>query len=246
MAGFNVSVDGQQGVSGPVLFRVVHQAHPAGVSRRFTEFETLHAALQQTDESGLSGLALPEKHLLGLGLWRDRDTTLRERAAHLEAYLNAALHSGSKEAAVLLASFAELDVISLTPALLQAEPASVAAETVAEPLPSATPLTVRSVLSCAVCFLLASGWICALAVWMLLSDAASLPRLAMAAAAPSSPSARTAAAHRQAKRLHCATAADNKQAESGDCASAPGNRSVRLSHVVPRAGSPGMEALRNV
>ena len=174
MAGFNVSVDGQQGVSGPVLFRVVHQAHPAGVSRRFTEFETLHAALQQTDESGLSGLALPEKHLLGLGLWRDRDTTLRERAAHLEAYLNAALHSGSKEAAVLLASFAELDVISLTPALLQAEPASVAAETVAEPLPSATPLTVRSVLSCAVCFLLASGWILMLAVWMLLSDAAAL------------------------------------------------------------------------
>ena len=121
----------------------------------------------------LSGVSLPEKHLVGLGLWRDRDATLRERASHLQTYLNTVLRSGSKEVAVLLADFACVDVITFSANFLLQEESSAAA---AEPLPAPPqpPLGLRGALSCVVTLLVGAAWIALLAAWVLFSDMVAL------------------------------------------------------------------------
>ena len=122
-----------EGKAGPVLYSVLvhHQAggeRPA-LLKRYSEFEALHQALLAARSSGgSSGLelaCLPEKHLFGLGLWRQPEEAYAERARGLEAYLaqllsEVTLVESSAEEAIAIADFLKLDLLDLASDFLAA------------------------------------------------------------------------------------------------------------------------------
>ena len=61
--------------------------------KRFRDLEEFDTALREA--TGFTDMLprLPEKHLLGLGLWRDPEQALLERAFALESYLNELLEN---------------------------------------------------------------------------------------------------------------------------------------------------------
>jgi len=111
-------------------YAITRDSETAGVGfanqvtlRRFRDFEALDQKLRSTMNAEAMP-PLPEKHLFGLGLWRDHDETLAERATALEAYLNALLlgsslidgpGSGTAPAAASIAELLGLDALQLAP-----------------------------------------------------------------------------------------------------------------------------------
>ena len=107
-----VSVEGKEGLDGPVRYKL--QRGESSCSRRFKEFETLHTEPRAITDSEVPLPPLPEKHLIGMGLWRDREQALAERAGALEQYLNTVLETSNSEQVVpVVAEFWGVDPLSL-------------------------------------------------------------------------------------------------------------------------------------
>ena len=89
--------------------------------KRFRDFEEFDKALREA--TGFTDMLprLPEKHLLGLGLWRDPEQALLERAFALESYLNELLENQMTTPEIkLLAEFLSVEeALLLAPDYLQ-------------------------------------------------------------------------------------------------------------------------------
>ena len=89
--------------------------------KRFRDFEEFDKALREA--TGFTDMLprLPEKHLLGLGLWRDPEQALLERAFALESYLNELLENEMTTPEIkLLAEFLSVEeALLLAPDYLQ-------------------------------------------------------------------------------------------------------------------------------
>ena len=102
VARVNVRLVESEGI-GTVYYSVSRGGH-AAVLRRFKHFEALHRQLLALPDCA-DPPELPEKHLIGLGLWRDREETLKQRADALEAFLSAACSLDSARAKQLVETF---------------------------------------------------------------------------------------------------------------------------------------------
>ena len=114
-----VKVIGRSRRKGPVLYSVKTSGNGVeivNVQKRFSDFENLHQQLVSITERPLP--LLPDKHLFGIGIWRDAAETLERRAAGLETYMNALiletnLLDATAGEVVELADFLQLDFLQL-------------------------------------------------------------------------------------------------------------------------------------
>lgn len=156
-----VSVEGKEGLDGPVRYKL--QRGESSCSRRFKEFETLHTELRAITDSEVPLPPLPEKHLIGMGLWRDREQALAERAGALEQYLNTVLETSNSEQVVpVVAEFLGVDPLSLN---MKGDATGAGAT---------KSVGIRGALSLAVVAAVGAVWIALLALWIVVCDAATL------------------------------------------------------------------------
>ena len=137
--------------------------------KRFTDFEKLHKELVQKKASGEALPELPEKHLIGLGVWRDREQTLTERAQALETYINDVLLTGSHEKVVQVADFLDLDFLELASFFLSRADSDEDGN-VAQRVSILSRIV--GALSLAVALAAGTCWIVMLALWVVARDAA--------------------------------------------------------------------------
>lgn len=173
-----VSVTLAETEGGPQLFKVEQNStkkgagRPAGSYKRFKDFEKLHKELKKRASAGTEAALpeLPEKHLIGLGLWRDKEKTLAERAAALEAYINDVLTTGSHEAVVAVADELQLDFLELASFFLERADSGEEEEETA----SSAGLLTRAAGAATVgaAFVVGACWIMMLAAWVAACDVA--------------------------------------------------------------------------